>query len=86
MKLTSYKEKEENVKKKEKCEEIKQFSGTNISRKVEVIFFNFDMWSSTYVRQKYINLVEIGAVVWEIQKTEFGNFTVPVNIIHCVCC
>ena len=27
----------------------------------------------------YINLVEIGKVVLEIQKAEFGNFTVPVN-------
>ena len=29
--------------------------------------------------RKYINLVEIGLVVLEIQKAEFGNFAVPVN-------
>ena len=29
--------------------------------------------------RKYVNLVEIGIVVLEIQKAEFGNFTVPVN-------
>ena len=29
--------------------------------------------------RKYINLVEISLVVLEIQKAEFGNFTVPVN-------
>ena len=29
--------------------------------------------------RKYVNLVEIGKVVLEIQKAEFGNFTVPVN-------
>ena len=29
--------------------------------------------------RKYVNLVEIGTVVLEIQKAEFGNFTVPVN-------
>ena len=29
--------------------------------------------------KKYVNLVEIGAVVLEIQKAEFGNFMVPVN-------
>ena len=29
--------------------------------------------------RKYINLVEIGLVVLEIQKVEFGNFAVPVN-------
>ena len=28
---------------------------------------------------KYVNLVEIGKVVFEIQMAEFGNFTVPVN-------
>ena len=29
--------------------------------------------------RKYINLVEIGLAVLEIQKAEFGNFVVPVN-------
>ena len=29
--------------KEEKCEEIGQFSGTNISRTTEAISFNFDM-------------------------------------------
>ena len=29
--------------------------------------------------KKYVNLVEISTVVLEIQKAEFGNFTVPVN-------
>ena len=33
----------------------------------------------SYVRQKYTNLVEIGLVVLEIRKAEFGNFMVPVN-------
>ena len=31
---------------------IRKFLGTNISRNTEVIFFNFDMRSSVYVRQK----------------------------------
>ena len=35
--------------------------------------------SSVHVRQKYINLVEIGLVVLEIQKAEFDNFTVTAN-------
>ena len=35
----------------------------------------------TYVKQKYINLVEISLVVLEIQKAEFGNFMAPVNNI-----
>ena len=35
--------------------------------------------------RKYINLVEIGLVVLEIQKAEFGNFAVPVNNTL-VCC
>ena len=29
--------------------------------------------------EKYVNLVEIGLVVLEIQKAEFGNFMVSVN-------
>ena len=29
--------------------------------------------------RKYINLVETGLVILEIQKAEFGNFAVPVN-------
>ena len=29
--------------------------------------------------RKYVNLVEIGKVVLEIQMAKFGNFTVPVN-------
>ena len=32
--------------------------------------------------RKYINLVEIGLVILEIWKAEFGNFTVPVNNKH----
>ena len=35
--------------------------------------------------RKCINLVEINLVVLEIQKAEFGNFTVPVNNTL-VCC
>ena len=65
--------KEKNVKK------IGQFIGKNISRTAKAISFNFDMWSSVYVRQKYINLVEIGAGVLGIQNAEFGKFVVPVN-------
>ena len=69
----------------EKCEENWQFLGTNISRSTEANSFNFDMWSSVHVRQKYINLVEIGWVVLEIWKAEFSNFTAPVNNTL-VCC
>ena len=29
--------------------------------------------------RKYVNLVEIGKVILEIRKAEFGNFMVPVN-------
>ena len=62
-----------------KCEEFGQFLGTNISRSAKTISFNFDMWSSVYLRQKYINLVEIGLVVLEIREAEFSKFMVPVN-------
>ena len=35
--------------------------------------------------RKYINLVEIGLGILEIQKVEFGNFAIPVNNTL-VCC
>ena len=38
------------------------------------------------VHINYINLVEIGLVVLETWKTEFGDFTVAVNNTPCVPC
>ena len=64
---------EENVKK------IGQFLGTNISRTAEAISFNFDIYSSVYVRQKIYKFGRNLLVVLKIQKAEFGKFTVPVN-------
>ena len=38
--------------KKKNVKKIGQFSGTNILRTTKAIFFNFDMSSCVYVRQK----------------------------------
>ena len=51
-----------------KKKKIGQFSGTNISRKAEVISFSFD------IGRNYINWTKIGLVI-------LGNFTV-LEIIH----
>ena len=60
----------------EKCEENWPGLGINILRSGEAISFNFVMWSSVW---KYINVIEISIVIFEIPKAEFGNFTVLVN-------
>ena len=46
---------------KKNVKKIGQFSGTIILRKVEMISFNFDMWSSVAIckAENHINFVEI---------------------------
>ena len=57
-----------------------QFSGTHISQTAEPISFKFDMYRVAYMEGiKYMNLIEIGPVVIEIQGIENGELVVPVN-------
>ena len=56
-----------------------QFSGTHISRTNGPISFKFGMLGCVYGGQKYMNLIEIGPVVIEMQGVENGEFAVPVN-------
>ena len=58
-----------------------QFSGTHISQTTGPLSFKFGMYSRvSYMKGiKYINLIEIGVVVIEIQGVENDELAVPVN-------
>ena len=53
-----------NLCEEEKCEENQAILGTNISRSAEAISFNFDMWSSVYVRQ----------TIYKFGRNRLGSF------------
>ena len=64
--------------KEEKCEENWAiFKNKYISREMPKQFPSILICEVVYIN--YINLVEIGLVVLETWKTEFSDFTVPVN-------
>ena len=53
-----------------------QFLGTHISQTTRLIYFKFGMYMEGI---KYVNLIEIGQVVIEIQGVENGKSAFPVN-------
>ena len=61
-----------------------QFSGTHISQTTGPISFKFYI-AVTYMEDiKYVNLIEIGQVVIEIQEVGNGELAVPINntLVH----
>ena len=56
-----------------------QFSGTHISQTTRPISFKFGVYECIYEGIKYVNLIEIGLVIIEIQEVENGELVDSVN-------
>ena len=66
---------------KRKGEENGAIFRTHISRTTGPISFKFGIAYMEGI--KYVNLIEIGSVVIEIQGVENGELTVPINTLVC---